>query len=83
MKLNGGSVCHVEEFFIEMWNYITMEEYHGKGKMNSRSKPQASGEHHVQIARSITPETLSKKGELGIYEGYRKAITKAKDFIYL
>ena len=83
VKLNGGSVCHVEEFFIDMWNYIAMEEYHGKGKLNSRSKPQASGKDPVQIAKSITPETLSKKGELGIYEGYRKAIAKANDFIYL
>ncbi|MDD1763922.1 MAG: phosphatidylserine/phosphatidylglycerophosphate/cardiolipin synthase family protein, partial [Methanobacteriaceae archaeon] len=83
VKLNGGSVRYVEEFFIEMWNYISNEEYQGKGKLHSLSKPLSSGEDPVQIARSITPETLSKKGELGIYEGYRKAIAGANDYIYL
>lgn len=37
----------------------------------------------LQIVRSITPETLSKKGEAGVLEAYRKAITNAQDFIYL
>ena len=83
VKLNGGSVFYVEEFFIDMWNYISKEEYHGKRKLNSLSNPKASGEAPVQIVRSITPETLFKKGELGIYEGYRKAIAGAKDYIYL
>jgi phosphatidylserine/phosphatidylglycerophosphate/cardiolipin synthase-like enzyme len=83
VKLKGKSVSYVEEFFIEMWNYISKEEYQGKGKLNPLSKPPASGKSQIQIARSITPETLSKKGELGIYEAYRKAIAKAKDYIYL
>ena len=34
VKLKGGSVKHVEELFIEIWNYISKEEYNGKGKMN-------------------------------------------------
>ena len=37
----------------------------------------------IQIVRSITPSTINKKGERGILEAYRKAITNAKDFIYL
>ena len=37
----------------------------------------------LQIVRSITPQTLSKKGETGVLEAYRKAITNAQDFIYL
>lgn len=83
VKLKGRSVSYVEEFFIDLWNYISKEEYQGKGKLNPRSKPSASGKSEIQIARSITPETLSKKGELGIYEAYRKAIAKAKHYIYL
>lgn len=83
VKLKGGSVYHVEEFFIEMWNYISKEEYHGKGKLNPHSPTMASGGVPIQIARSVTPETLTKKGELGIFEGYRKAIAEATDFIYL
>ena len=88
VKLKGGSVKHVEEFFIEIWNYISKDEYHGKDKMNPvkldpNIKTIESGETTVQIARSVTPETLTKKGELGIFEGYRKAIAQATDFIYL
>jgi len=37
----------------------------------------------LQIVRSITPQSLSKKGEAGVLEAYRKAITNAEDFIYL
>ncbi|HEX3014707.1 MAG TPA: phospholipase D-like domain-containing protein, partial [Methanobacterium sp.] len=37
----------------------------------------------IQIVRSITPGTINKKGEKGILEAYRKALTNAKDFIYL
>jgi phosphatidylserine/phosphatidylglycerophosphate/cardiolipin synthase-like enzyme len=37
----------------------------------------------LQIVRSITPQTLSKNGETGVLEVYRKAITNAEDFIYL
>jgi phosphatidylserine/phosphatidylglycerophosphate/cardiolipin synthase-like enzyme len=37
----------------------------------------------LQIVRSITPETITKEGETGVLEAYRKAITNAEDFIYL
>ena len=83
VKLRGGSVYHVEEFFTEMWNYISREEYNGNGMINTNTIPIQSGEEQLQIARSVTPDTLSIKGELGIFEGYRKAIGMAKDFIYL
>ena len=83
VKLRGGSVYHVEEFFTEMWNYISRTEYNGKGMLNTNSIPIPSGDEHLQIARSVTPDSLTKKGELGIFEGYRKAIGMAKDFIYL
>jgi len=83
VKLRGGSVYHVEEFFTEMWNYISRTEYNGKGMLNTSSIPIPSGDEHIQIARSVTPDSLTKKGELGIFEGYRKAIGMAKDFIYL
>jgi phosphatidylserine/phosphatidylglycerophosphate/cardiolipin synthase-like enzyme len=85
IKLRGGSVQDVEEFFIEMWNYISKEEYEGQGKLNpSQYKLNKSQEKiPVQIVRSVTRGTLSKNGESGIFEGYRKAIANAKDFIYL
>ena len=37
VKLMGGSVYHVEEFFTEMWNYISKEEYQWKRKNISTS----------------------------------------------
>jgi phosphatidylserine/phosphatidylglycerophosphate/cardiolipin synthase-like enzyme len=84
VKLEGGSVYYVEEFFTDIWNYTSDEEYHGKGKLKTPNpETTTSGGTSLQIARSITPETLTKKGELGIFEGYRRAFTQAKDFIYL
>ena len=88
VKLNGGSVGYIEEFFIQMWNYISSEEYHGDGminpnKIDSIINKSTSKGIPVQIARSITPDSLKKNGELGIFEGYRKAIGEAKEFIYL
>jgi phosphatidylserine/phosphatidylglycerophosphate/cardiolipin synthase-like enzyme len=86
IKLKGGSVEHIEEFFIQMWNYISKEEYHGNSmlslnKKDLNNKPRRS-KVPIQIARTITRDTLNKKEELGIFEGYRKAIAKAEDYIY-
>jgi len=83
VKLKGGAVYHVEEFFTQMWNYISMEEYQGEGIIDPHPVSTGSGKTPVQMARSVTPETFTKKGELGIFEGYRKALANAKDFIYL
>ena len=88
VKLNGGSVGHVEEFFIQMWNYVSLEEYHGNdminpNKIDSNVNANTSKGMPIQITRSITPDTINKHGELGIFEGYRKAIREAKNFIYL
>ena len=88
VKIKGGSVGHIEEFFIQMWNYISTEEYHGDNtinpnKIDSIINTKTSGSTPIQITRSITPDTLKKNGELGIFEGYRKAIREAKNFIYL
>lgn len=83
VKLKGGAVYHVEEFFTQMWNYISNEEYSGQEKIEPHLSTHGSGKIPVQMARSVTPETFTEKGELGIFEGYRKALTNAKDFIYL
>jgi phosphatidylserine/phosphatidylglycerophosphate/cardiolipin synthase-like enzyme len=83
VKLEGGSVHHVEEFFTDIWNHTSDKEYHGKGKLKPHQATNTKGGTSLQIARSITPETLTKKGELGIFEGYRRALAQAEDFIYL
>ncbi|MDO5834925.1 MAG: phosphatidylserine/phosphatidylglycerophosphate/cardiolipin synthase family protein [Methanobacterium sp.] len=85
IKLRGGAVYHVEEFFCQMWNYIAQEDQ-GQGKIEPPTRNPVSnpaGKTPVQIVRSVTPETLTEDGELGIFEGYRKAFAKAKQFIYL
>jgi len=81
--LQGGSVVYVEEFFIELWNYLSDEYFHGQDKITPQAKPLKTGRKHLQIARSITPKTIYKKGELGILEAYRRAITNAEKFIYI
>ncbi|MCK9151693.1 phospholipase D-like domain-containing protein [Methanobacterium alcaliphilum] len=97
----GPVIHHIEEFFIELWNYLSDLHFDGQNKiMENKSKNQKinnsfmeSGpdinpllqieNETVQIVRSITPQTLSKKGELGVLESYRKAINNAQEFIYL
>ena len=85
IKLRGGSVHDVEEFFIQMWNYISNIEFDGNDKLyqNKSLKTKSEVNTPVQIVRSVTNGTLCKNGESGIFEGYRKAISNAKDFIYL
>lgn len=86
LKLNGGAVYHVEEFFCQMWNYIAREEYQGHGKIEPHTRNPVlnpTWKTPVQIVRSVTPETLTENGELGIFEGYRKAFAQAQKFIYL
>ncbi len=86
IKLSGGAVYHVEEFFSQMWNYIAQEEYKGQGKIKPQLQDltiKSVGKSPVQIVRSITPETLTNEGELGIFEGYRKALAQAQNYIYL
>ncbi|HOI71629.1 MAG TPA: phospholipase D-like domain-containing protein [Methanobacterium sp.] len=83
IKIKGRSVEYTEEFFIQMWNYIAKEGYQGKSMLKLRPSSTVNGNYPVQIARSITPGTFNKKGELGIFEAYRKAIAKAEEFIYI
>lgn len=98
----GPVINHLEEFFIELWNYLSDLDFDGEDKINENKSlnkkisriitsekimdfnPDLRVENEsLQIVRSITPETLSKKGEAGVLEAYRKAITNAQDFIYL
>lgn len=98
----GPVINHLEEFFIELWNYLSDLDFDGEDKINENKSlnkkisriitsekimdfnPDLRVENEsIQIVRSITPETLSKKGEAGVLEAYRKAITNAQDFIYL
>lgn len=98
----GPVITHLEEFFIELWNYLSDLDFDGRDKINvNKSLNKELGRNKIsemvmdfnpdlrveneslQIVRSITPDTLSKKGEAGVLEAYRKAITNAQDFIYL
>lgn len=100
--LEGKSIEYVDEFFIELWNYLSDSYHSGSDKIlknpvyikeNSSSKntehvlihdnPLKSVDEPIQIVRSVTPNTLNKKGEAGVLEAYRRAITNAEEFIYL
>jgi len=102
MYLEGAVINNLEEFFIELWNYLSDLHFKGEKKINenksldkeiinnntSEKLPEFNPLLRVenkplQIVRSITPQTLSKNGETGVLEAYRKAITNAQDFIYL
>ncbi len=110
----GPVLEHLEEFFIELWNYLSDLHFQGQDKItDNRSSPKSvkSGEssgdksahdlsggsdhlrgfdpslrvenESLQIVRSITPQTVTEKGEAGVLEAYRRAIANAQDFIYL
>ncbi|WP_414470384.1 phospholipase D-like domain-containing protein [Methanobacterium sp. ACI-7] len=117
--LEGSAVNDVEEFFIEIWNYLSDLHFDGEGKLiknsslfrenevqtalnkikeqknnsniqsdydeiiNNQNSYLRSENETLQIVRSITPDTLTNSGEMGVLEAYRKAINNAKDFIYL
>lgn len=78
-----GAVKHIEEFFVQLWNYLSDAQFGGNDRLEPSPPPPAAGTHIVHIARSVTPKTLTKRGERGILAGYRAAIRRAKDFIYL
>ncbi len=99
--LKGKAIEHIEEFFIELWNYLSDIHFEGKDKilknrslnLEKTSKNDLNNIKHrnedlnynnesIQIVRSITPNTINK-GERGVLEAYRRAITNAEDFIYL
>ena len=100
--LEGPVINNLEEFFMELWNYLSDQHFEGEDKIKeikslnkeiisneASNKIQEINPHlkaeneSLQIVRSITPGTISKKGEAGVLEAYRKAITNAEDFIYL
>jgi phosphatidylserine/phosphatidylglycerophosphate/cardiolipin synthase-like enzyme len=102
LYLEGPVIGNLEEFFIELWNYLSHLHFDGENKIsenkslnkeiigtdNSEKHPDFDPllrveNESLQIVRSITPQTLSKNGETGVLEAYRKAITNAEDFIYL
>ena len=84
LHLRGSAVTHVAECFAQLWNYVSHTQFEGRGEIAlplSRSPP--AGSQSLQIVRSVTPMTLTRKGETGILEAYRRAISNARDFIYL
>ena len=81
--LRGSAVACVTEYFVQLWNYLSDAHFDGSDKIAPAMPHVPAGAQTIQIVRSVTPKTLTKKGETGILEAYRRAIHNAKDFIYL
>ncbi len=81
--LRGGVVAHVMEYFAQLWNYLSDKQFEGRDKITPTAAQASAGRRFVQIARSVTPNTLTPKGETGILEAYERAIGNARDFTYL
>jgi phosphatidylserine/phosphatidylglycerophosphate/cardiolipin synthase-like enzyme len=73
----------VTEYFVQLWNYLSDAHFDGSDKIAPAMPHVPAGAQTIQIVRSVTPQTLTKKGETGILEAYRRAIHNARDFIYL
>lgn len=83
IHINGGVTTYVEEYFVELWNYLSNEKYDGEDELVTRAEPLPSGKQALQVVRSITPQTLFQNGEKGVLEMYRRAIGNARDYIYM
>lgn len=83
IHINGGAATYVEEYFVDLWNYLSDEKYNGENKLVTLAEPLPSGNQALQVVRSITPRTLIQNGEKGVLEMYRRAITNAQEFIYM
>ncbi len=83
LYLRGGAVAYVTEYFAQLWNYLSDKQFAGRDKIAVTMSQAPAGTQSVQIVRSVTPNTLTPKGEIGILEAYKRAIGNARDFIYL
>ena len=83
IQINGGAATYIEEYFVELWNYLSTTKYAGKDKLVAHAEPVPAGKQALQVVRSITPQTILKNGEKGVLEMYRRAISNAEDFIYM
>jgi Phosphatidylserine/phosphatidylglycerophosphate/cardiolipin synthases and related enzymes len=83
IHIKGGVATYIEEYFIELWNYLSNEKYNGKDKLVPHAEALPAGKQALQVVRSITPHTLLENGERGVLEMYRRAISNAEDFIYM
>ncbi|MDY9923486.1 phosphatidylserine/phosphatidylglycerophosphate/cardiolipin synthase family protein [Methanobacterium sp.] len=83
IQINGGAATYIEEYFVELWNYLSTTKYVGKDKLVAHAEPVPAGKQALQVVRSITPQTILKNGEKGVLEMYRRAISNAEDFIYM
>ncbi len=84
IRLRGPAVAHVEETFVELWNFRSREEH--SADIIPPPKPlKAAGTQSVQVVRTFPAEILPEitTGETGILEAYQRAIGNAQDFIYL
>lgn len=83
IHIKGGVATYVEEYFIELWNYLSNEKYNREDKLVPHAEALPAGKQALQVVRSITPHTLLENGERGVLEMYRRAISNAEDFIYM
>lgn len=85
IRLRGPAVAHVEEFFIELWNLRSREEFDGEDIIPPPVPPKAAGTQSIQVMRSLPAGVLPgiPAGEAGILEAYQRAISNAQSFIYL
>jgi hypothetical protein len=58
-------------------------DYNGQDILKQELKTISAGNQNLQVVRSITPNTLTYKGEKGVLEMYRRAIGNATEYIYM
>ncbi|MDI6644314.1 MAG: phospholipase D-like domain-containing protein [Methanobacteriaceae archaeon] len=83
IHIKGGCVPFIEEYFVNLWNYLSHNEYDDEDMLEFHESSSSAGNHSIQLVRTITPETFLKDGEKGVLDMYRRAIGNAQEFIYM
>lgn len=84
-QILGEAVTDVQNNFTERWNYCISQGYDWSRNLEPIKYGKVSGfsDLKCQISKTLPAYPPTPTGEKGILETYRKAISQAKDYIYI
>ena len=87
-RIHGPATGDIETNFRERWNNHPDHSRNGRTVVPTHSIPSpiANASHLVQTLRTFPPQhryPFAPRGELGILNAYRQAISNAREYIYI